>query len=64
MERKQIGNIIRGSLLDGLDMKLLETVPLESIKAGKFLVIEGQHYDFFFNYHRHAPSNNKRARTN
>jgi len=47
MERKQIGNIIRGSLLDGLDMKLLETVPLESIKAGKFLVIEGQHYDFF-----------------
>ncbi len=47
MERKQLGNIIRGSLLDGLDMKLLETVPLESIKAGKFLVIEGQQYDFF-----------------
>ncbi len=47
MERKQLGNIIRGSLLDGLDMKLLEAVPLESIKAGKFLVIEGQQYDFF-----------------
>ncbi len=47
MERKQLGNIIRGSLRDGLDMKLLETVPLESIKAGKFLVIEGQQYDFF-----------------
>jgi len=47
MERKQIGNIIHGSLLDGLNMKLLETVPLESIKAGKFLVVEGQQYDFF-----------------
>ncbi len=47
MNRTVLGNIIRGSLLEGLDMKLLEHVPLESIKAGKFLVVEGEQYDFF-----------------
>lgn len=47
MERAILGNVIRGSLLEGLEMKLLEHVPLESIKAGKFLVVEGEQYDFF-----------------
>jgi DNA helicase HerA-like ATPase len=47
MQRKRLGNIIRGSLLEGLDMKLYEHEPLENIKAGKFLVVEGEKYDFF-----------------
>lgn len=47
MNRTILGNVIRGSLLEGLDMKLLEHVPLESIKAGKFLVVTGERYDFF-----------------
>jgi DNA helicase HerA-like ATPase len=47
MERRLLGNIIRGSLLEGLEMKLSPDVPLEHIKAGKFLVISGEQYDFF-----------------
>jgi DNA helicase HerA-like ATPase len=47
MKRKHLGNIIRGSLLEGLEMKLSPDVPLEYIKAGKFLVVSGEQYDFF-----------------
>ncbi len=47
MTRKFLGNIIRGSLLEGLEMKLSPDVPLEHIKAGKFLVVSGEQYDFF-----------------
>jgi uncharacterized protein len=47
MERKPLGNIISGSLLEGLEMKLKNNEPLETVKAGKFLVIEGEQYDFF-----------------
>jgi len=47
MNRKFLGNIIRGSLLEGLEMKLSPDVPLEHIKAGKFLVVSGEQYDFF-----------------
>lgn len=47
MKRRLLGNIIRGSLLEGLEMKLSPDVPLEHIKAGKFLVISGEQYDFF-----------------
>jgi DNA helicase HerA-like ATPase len=47
MNRNFLGNIIRGSLLEGLEMKLSPDVPLEHIKAGKFLVVSGEQYDFF-----------------
>ncbi|MFQ3609337.1 MAG: ATP-binding protein [Chloroherpetonaceae bacterium] len=47
MNRRFLGNIIRGSLLEGLEMKLSPDVPLEHIKAGKFLVVSGEQYDFF-----------------
>lgn len=47
MQRKFLGNIIRGSLLEGLEMKLSPDVPLEHIKAGKFVVVSGEQYDFF-----------------
>ncbi len=47
MNRRFLGNIIRGSLLEGLEMKLSPDVPLEHIKAGKFIVVSGAQYDFF-----------------
>lgn len=45
--RKKLGNIIRGSLLEGLEMKLDAARHIEDLKAGKFIVVEGEKYDFF-----------------
>ncbi len=47
MSRTHLGKVIRGSLLEGLDMKLESGSQIESIKAGKFVVVEGASYDFF-----------------
>jgi len=47
MERKPIGKVIRGSLLEGLEMKLDAFEHVEGVKAGKFVVVEGEQYDFF-----------------
>lgn len=44
---KQIGVITRGSLVEGLEMKLNPDVSVEDIKAGKFVVIEGEKNEFF-----------------
>jgi uncharacterized protein len=42
-----IGVITRGSLEKGIEMKLHPSVSVESIKAGTFVVILGQHHEFF-----------------
>ncbi len=47
MTRAHLGKVIRGSLLDGLEMKLESGGEIEAIKAGKFVVVEGSTYDFF-----------------
>lgn len=47
MQRKKLGKVIRGSLLEGLEMKLDGFEQIENIKAGKFVVVEGDKYDFF-----------------
>jgi len=47
MHRLHLGKVIRGSLLEGLEMKLETGSQIESIKAGKFVVVEGASYDFF-----------------
>lgn len=47
MHRSHLGKVIRGSLLEGLEMKLETGSQIESIKAGKFVVVEGASYDFF-----------------
>ncbi len=48
MQRKEkIGIITHGSLNKGVEMKLDAEQSVEHIKAGKFVVIEGRHYDFF-----------------
>ena len=39
---QQIGVITRGSLVEGLEMKLDAEQNVEDMKAGKFVVIEGE----------------------
>jgi DNA helicase HerA-like ATPase len=44
---KSIGVITRGSLEKGVEMKLHPDESVEDIKAGTFLVVRGQNYEFF-----------------
>ena len=43
----RLGVITRGSLVEGLEMKLDAAQNIEDMKAGKFVVIEGDKNDFF-----------------
>ncbi len=43
----KIGVITRGSLSQGIDMKLDDDLSVEAIAAGSFVVIQGEAYDFF-----------------
>jgi DNA helicase HerA-like ATPase len=45
--RLKIGIITQGSLSKGITMRLDASMSVEQLKAGKFVVIEGQKYDFF-----------------
>ncbi|MGI6343454.1 MAG: ATP-binding protein [Bacillota bacterium] len=45
--RKHLGVITRGSLLEGIEMKLASHINVEEIKAGKFVVISGRQTLFF-----------------
>lgn len=45
--RRQIGLIVNGSLVGGLEMKLHPDYCVEDIRAGKFVVIEGEKHLFF-----------------
>lgn len=45
--RKEIGTITRGSLTEGMEMRLAPHNSVEEIKAGKFVVVEGERNDFF-----------------
>ncbi len=45
--RRNIGAITKGSLVEGLEMKLDPSKSVEDIKAGKFVVIEGTQNEFF-----------------
>lgn len=44
---RQIGLVTKGSLTEGLEMKLNHDVSPEEVKAGKFVVVEGDKLDFF-----------------
>ena len=44
---QQIGVITKGSLVEGVEMKLDPEQNVEDMKAGKFVVIEGDKNDFF-----------------
>jgi hypothetical protein len=45
--RKEMGVVVRGSLSKGLEMRLDPAVAIEELRAGKFVVVEGEHYEFF-----------------
>lgn len=45
--RRLLGVVTRGSLTEGLEMKLAEDCSIEDIKAGKFVVIDGDKLKFF-----------------
>lgn len=45
--RRMLGVITRGSLVEGVEMKLDAGIDVEDIRAGKFVVIEGKKNEFF-----------------
>lgn len=47
VHRKLLGVITRGSLLDGIEMKLAPEIDVENVKTGKFVVITGRQNLFF-----------------
>ena len=47
MQRQRVGVVVSGSLVGGLEMKLDEWYSVEDIRAGKFVVIEGEKSRFF-----------------
>lgn len=46
-QRREIGQVVSGSLIEGLAMKLHAEVSVEDIRAGKFVVVEGDKSEFF-----------------
>ncbi|GIW47592.1 MAG: hypothetical protein KatS3mg078_1469 [Deltaproteobacteria bacterium] len=46
-EKKELGLITRGSLVEGLEMKLGPERSIEEVKAGKFVVVYGLFHKFF-----------------
>jgi len=44
---RELGMIVRGSLSEGLTMRLAPEVPVESVRAGKFVVVPGAEQTFF-----------------
>lgn len=47
MAHDRLGVVIGGSLVEGLEVKLDGSQSVESLRAGRFVVIEGERYDFF-----------------
>lgn len=46
-ERREIGQVVNGSLSKGLIMKLNSSESVEDIRAGKFVVVEGDKNEYF-----------------
>src|SRR5689334_7501141 len=44
---EELGVIVRGSLSEGLEMRLAEGKSVEDLRAGKFLVVQGERNRFF-----------------
>ncbi|MBP6964753.1 MAG: ATP-binding protein [Armatimonadetes bacterium] len=47
MSPSEIGQIVQGSLVEGLEMKLDAGNSVEDVRAGKFVVVEGEKFRFF-----------------
>lgn len=46
-EGGEIGTVIRGSLAEGMVMKLADGQSVEDVRAGRFVVIQGEQFRFF-----------------
>ncbi len=46
-ERKRIGVVTAGSLIEGLQVRLDPTASVEDMRVGNFVVVQGQQKDFF-----------------
>ena len=46
-ERMVMGTVVRGSLQTGIQMKLAGVGSVEDIRAGKFVVVDGERHEFF-----------------
>jgi DNA helicase HerA-like ATPase len=44
---KRIGVVVRGSLAGGLETRLDPDIPVEEVRAGRFVVVEGAQHRFF-----------------
>jgi DNA helicase HerA-like ATPase len=44
---EELGVIVRGSLVDGLEMRLAEGKSVEDMRVGKFVVVQGERFRFF-----------------
>ena len=44
---RRLGVLTRGSLVEGVEMKLDPSRNVEDLKAGKFVVIDGDKHEFF-----------------
>ncbi len=44
---REIGMIVRGSLSVGVEMRLAPAEPVEEVRAGKFVIMQVQYYQFF-----------------
>jgi len=47
LEQDELGVIVRGSLTEGLEMRLAEGRSVEELRVGKFVVVEGEQNQFF-----------------
>src|SRR5690349_18707939 len=46
-EGEELGVIVRGSLSEGLEMRLAEGRSVEDLRVGKFVVVEGEQNRYF-----------------
>lgn len=46
-ESENLGVVVSGSLSEGLQMRLAEGRSIEDLRAGRFVVVRGQHHRFF-----------------
>ncbi len=46
-EREELGIVVRGSLAQGLEMKLCDGRTVEDVRAGRFVVVQGEQFRYF-----------------
>jgi DNA helicase HerA-like ATPase len=48
---RDLGRIIRGSLLEGIEARLADDISVEDVRVGRFVVVEGTRHRFFSAVH-------------